>query len=249
MQKSSLIAALPGSQPQPAAPAAAPVAPAAPAASIPQPPAEAPAQPKPESKPRPEPQVQAEAEAQPQPQAQAQLEVQAPPPVQAPGHRRRQNYLRPRPPRLLRFPLWVMKRIRRAWKCFGGYSFMNAGTDALANRQNVGGFESSVAYNINHWLAAEGNADGYYKTITIIGVGTFGFNDYLIAAGPRLTVRKLFIHALVGMDHQANNLYFRRPGAFFRQHRPGGRAWRRRAMEGSPALRGADLGGLRTQPI
>ena len=35
VQKSSLIAALPGSQPQPAAPAAAPVAPAAPSASIP----------------------------------------------------------------------------------------------------------------------------------------------------------------------------------------------------------------------
>ncbi len=211
VQKSSLIAALPGSQPKPAAPAAAPVAPAAPAASIPQPPAEAPAQPKPESKPRPEPQVQAEAEVHPQPELQAQLEVQAPPPIQAP----------PPPPAKLPPPaaaaftpfstLGYEENTPRL-EVFGGYSFMNAGTDGLASRQNVNGFESSVAYNINHWLAAEGNAAAYYKSITILNVGTFGFNDYLIAGGPRLTVRKFFIHALVGMDHQANNLYFDGPG-------------------------------------
>lgn len=89
---------------------------------------------------------------------------------------------------------------------------MNAGTDALASRQNVGGFDSSVAYNVNRWLAAEGDLAAYYKTINIVGVGTYGFNDYLVAGGPRLTVRKFFIHALVGMDHQANNLYFEGPG-------------------------------------
>jgi hypothetical protein len=91
---------------------------------------------------------------------------------------------------------------------FGGFSLMNAGTDGLANRQNVGGFESSVAYNVNRWLAAEGNVAAYYKTINIIGVGTFGFHDYLLAGGPRVNVRKVFIHTLVGMDHLASNTYF-----------------------------------------
>ena len=89
---------------------------------------------------------------------------------------------------------------------------MNAGTDSLASRQNVGGFDSSVDYNVNRWLAAEGNLAAYYKTINIIGVGTYGFNDYLVAGGPRLTVRKVFIHALVGMDHQAKTYTLRARG-------------------------------------
>jgi hypothetical protein len=201
VQKSSLIAALPGSQRQPAAPAAAPAPPAAPVASIPQPPAEAPAQPKPQSQPRPESQVQAEAEAQPQPQleAPAQPPVQSKPAAQAP------------PPAAVAFTpfstLGYEENVPRL-EVFGGYSFMNAGTDGLANRQNVNGFESSVAYNVNRWLAAEGNVAAYYKTITILNVGTFGFHNFLVAGGPRLTVRKVFIHGLIGMDHLANNLYF-----------------------------------------
>ena len=201
VQKSSLIAALPGSQPQPVAPAAAPVAPAAPAASIPQQPAEAPAQPKPQ--PRQEP--QAEAEAQPQPQSQPQLQAQAQPPVQA-----KPSAELPPPAAAAFTPFSTLgyeENVPRL-EAFGGFSFMNAGTGALANRQSVGGFESSVAYNVNHWLAAEGSVNGYYKTINIIGEGTFGFHDYLLAAGPRLTVRKVFVHGLIGMDHLANNIYF-----------------------------------------
>jgi hypothetical protein len=193
VQKSSLIAALPGSQRQPAAP------PAAPAVSIPQPPAEAPAQPKPQSQPRPEPQVQAEAEAQPQLEAPAQPPAQSKPAAQAP------------PPAAVAFTpfstLGYEENVPRL-EVFGGFSFMNAGTGALASRQNVGGFESSVAYNVNHWLAAEGSVTGYYKTINIVGEGTFGFHDYLVAGGPRLTVRKVFVHGLIGMDHLANNIYF-----------------------------------------
>jgi len=202
VQKSSLIAALPGSQAQPAAPAAAPVAPAA---SIPQPPAEAPAQPKPQSQPRPEPQVQAEAEAPPQPQSQPQIEVQAQPPVQAPPPAKLPP---PAAAAFAPFSTLGYEENTPRLEVFGGYSFMNAGTDGLASRQNVNGFESSIAYNVNRWLAAEGNVAAYYKSITILNVGTFGFNDYLVAGGPRVTVRKVFFHALVGMDHQANNLYF-----------------------------------------
>ena len=85
---------------------------------------------------------------------------------------------------------------------------MNAGTGALANRQNVAGFDSSVAYNVNRWVAAEGDVTGLYKSINIINVGTYGFHDYLLAAGPRVTIRKFFIHGLIGMDHLANNIYF-----------------------------------------
>ena len=206
VQKSSLIAALPGSRRQPAAP---PAAPAAPVASIPQPPAEAPAQPMPQAQPRPEPQVQAEAEARPEPQSQPQIPVQAPPPVQS------QPPAQLPPPAAVAFTpfstLGYEENVPRL-EVFGGYSFMNAGVDALANRQNMNGFESSVAYNVNRWLAAEGNVAAYYKTITILNVGTFGFHSYLVAGGPRVTVRKVFIHGLIGMDHLANNSYFDGPG-------------------------------------
>ena len=206
VQKSSLIGALPGSQRQASAPAAAP---AAPVVSIPPAPAEVPAQPKPQLQPRPEPQVQAEAEAQPQPESQPQLPVQAQPPVQAPPPSKLPP---PAAAAFTPFSTLGYEENTPRLEVFGGYSFMNAGTDGLASRQNVNGFESSVAYNVNRWLAAEGNVGAYYKSITIINVGTFGFNDYLIAGGPRLTVRKMFIHGLIGMDHQANNLYFDGPG-------------------------------------
>lgn len=224
VQKSSLIAALPGSQPQPAAAPAAPVtsvtpappaapvtpaAPAAPVASVPQPAAEAQSQaePVPQPQPRVETQVQAEPQAQPQPEAPAQLEARAQPQPPAPLPA---SVKAPAPAAAAFSPISSLgyeENVPRL-EVFGGYSFMNAGTDNLANRQNVSGFDASVDYNINHFLAAEGDVAAGYKNITILNVGTFGFHNYLLAVGPRVTVSKFFLHGLIGTDHLANNTYF-----------------------------------------
>jgi hypothetical protein len=93
-------------------------------------------------------------------------------------------------------------------EAFGGLSYLNAGTSGLASRQNVIGFEGSVAINANRWLAGEANFSGYYKTIQILKVGTFGFHDYAAMGGPRFHISKAFVHALVGIDHMTGNANF-----------------------------------------
>jgi hypothetical protein len=93
-------------------------------------------------------------------------------------------------------------------EAFGGFSYLNAGTSALASRQNVVGFEGSVAVHVNTWIAGEGSFGGYYKTLTILNVGTFGFHDYMAMGGPRFNVRKAFFHALVGIDHMTGSANF-----------------------------------------
>jgi hypothetical protein len=93
-------------------------------------------------------------------------------------------------------------------EAFGGLSYLNAGTSGLASRQNVIGFEGSVAINANRWLAGEANFGGYYKTLTILNVGTFGFHDYTAMGGPRFNIRKAFAHALVGIDHLTGSANF-----------------------------------------
>jgi hypothetical protein len=84
---------------------------------------------------------------------------------------------------------------------FGGLSYLNAGTSGLTSRQNVVGFEGSVAVNLKTWIGGEANFGGYYKTLNILNVGTFAFHDYMAMAGPRVNVHKAFFHALVGIDH------------------------------------------------
>jgi hypothetical protein len=86
-------------------------------------------------------------------------------------------------------------------EAFGGFSYMNAGTSGLSARQSVVGFEGSAAVNITTRFAGEANFGGYYKTITILNVGTFPFHDYTMMAGPRFHIRRAFFHALVGIDH------------------------------------------------
>ena len=239
VQKSSLIAALPGTQRQPVAtpdagsqPQQAPQAPQAPVqpkpqaqVSKPQPQPEAPAQPEPqaapqvqpqpraeletEAQPQPEPQAPTQPQAQPQPEPQLQAQAQPQPPAPSPAAAKLP------PPAAVAFTpfstLGYEQNVPRL-EVSAGYSFMNAGTDALANRQNLSGLDSSVAYNVNRWVAAEGDVAAYYKTITILGVGTFPYHDYLIAGGPRVTVRKFFLHGLIGMDHLTNHTYFYGPG-------------------------------------
>jgi len=85
---------------------------------------------------------------------------------------------------------------------------MNAGTSAVTARQNVTGFETSVVFNLNGWLGAEANASGYYKTLEILNVGTFGFHDYAIMGGPRFNFSPAFFHGLIGIDHLRGSTNF-----------------------------------------
>jgi hypothetical protein len=95
----------------------------------------------------------------------------------------------------------------------GGLSYLNAGTNALTSRQNVVGFEGSVAVHLNTWIAGEANFSGYYKNLSIVPTGTFAFHDYKVMGGPRFNIRKAFFHALVGMDHLPCSAIFYYPGA------------------------------------
>jgi opacity protein-like surface antigen len=83
----------------------------------------------------------------------------------------------------------------------------------LVSRQNLNGFEGSAVVNVKRWIAAEGNFGGYYKTITIVNVGTFGFHDYVAMGGPRFNVRKIFVHGLIGVDHLSGSANFFAAGA------------------------------------
>ncbi len=83
----------------------------------------------------------------------------------------------------------------------------------MVSRQNLNGFEGSAVVNVKRWIAAEGNFGGYYKTIQILNVGTFGFHDYVAMGGPRFNVRKIFIHGLIGVDHLSGSGNFFAAGA------------------------------------
>ena len=89
---------------------------------------------------------------------------------------------------------------------FGGYSYLNLDTNNLSPRQSANGWEASASGNINRWLAVEGDFAGYYKTygvdLTSFGLGTFNVNvhDYSFLGGPRINVRPVFFHVLVGGD-------------------------------------------------
>lgn len=221
VEKSSLIAALPGSKRQPAAPSAAgsqtPQTPV-------QPKAQTEAQPVPQSQPQPELSSQPEPEAvaqtpQAEPQPQSEPEAVPPPQVQAQLQARLQAEQQPAPqappPAAVAFTpfstLGYEQNVPRL-EAFAGFSFLNAGTNGLASRQNVAGFEGSVAVHVNKWMAGEGDVGGYYKTIQITNVGTYPFRDYAMMGGPRFNIRKAFFHALVGIDHLAGSTNFYQMG-------------------------------------
>ena len=79
---------------------------------------------------------------------------------------------------------------------FGGYSYLNIDTNGLSSRQSANGWEASASGNFNKWFAAEADVSGHYKKIGAVSV-----SDYAYLAGPRINVRPIFIHALVGGDH------------------------------------------------
>lgn len=153
------------------------------------------AQPQLEAQPEPQAQSERQAEAQPQPQLQAELESQPQP--------RPEPRQEPQPAAVAFTPYSTFGYGRNVprLEVSGGPSYLNAGTNALTSRQNVVGFEGSVAVHVNTWIAGEANFSGYYKNLTIVNVGTFGFHDYIAMAGPRVNMHKAFFHVLGGIDH------------------------------------------------
>jgi hypothetical protein len=85
---------------------------------------------------------------------------------------------------------------------FGGYSYLNADLNHLfsISRQSASGWEVSFSLNTTKWVAWESDLSGYYKTKKVYGQ-TLGVNDHSFASGPRLNLRPLFVHALLGVDH------------------------------------------------
>jgi opacity protein-like surface antigen len=89
---------------------------------------------------------------------------------------------------------------------FGGYSYVNADTNGLAapSRQSANGWEASASGNVNNWFAVEGDFSGYYKSgidVPALGGGTASLQDFAFAAGPRVNLRPVFFHALLGVSH------------------------------------------------
>jgi hypothetical protein len=149
---------------------------------------EAAAQPQPEAVP-PQPQP----DAQPQPEAQPPLKAQA-------------QFQEPTPAATAFTPFSRLgyENVPRL-EAYAGYSFLNAGTSGLSGRQNVSGVEASVDVHINRWIAGELDGAAYIKTLDILNVGTFAYHSFMGMAGPRINIRKMFFHALGGIDHLAGS--------------------------------------------
>lgn len=86
-----------------------------------------------------------------------------------------------------------------------GYSYLNLDLVGMAGipRQSANGFESSATMGFNRWLAAEGAFNWDYKG-NPLSVATF--YDYNAMAGPRVTIRPFFVHALFGIDRLTASL-------------------------------------------
>jgi hypothetical protein len=94
---------------------------------------------------------------------------------------------------------------------FGGYSYVNIDTNGISPRQSANGWEASASGNFNRLFAVEFDVNGYYKTYNIdlntlnLGNVAVKVRDYSYVAGPRINLKPVFIHALVGGDHLSGN--------------------------------------------
>ncbi len=103
-----------------------------------------------------------------------------------------------------------------------GYSYVNIGTNNLASRQNANGWQATDSINVSKWFAIEDMFSAYYKTYQVPfsaisslspccsqpSVVPFHVSDYSLAVGPRINMRPLFFHALVGGDYLTNSEFF-----------------------------------------
>jgi hypothetical protein len=86
-----------------------------------------------------------------------------------------------------------------------GYSYLNTGFSGTGGvpRQSANGFQSSATMGFTRWLAAEGDFSWEYKG-NPLSVATF--YDYNAMAGPRVSIRPFFVHALFGLDRLTASL-------------------------------------------
>lgn len=64
----------------------------------------------------------------------------------------------------------------------------------------MNGWEAGIGVNFNKWVGAEGDVSGYYEHLGTVAGGDVGAHDYIVAGGPRVTVKPVFFHALIGVD-------------------------------------------------
>jgi hypothetical protein len=100
---------------------------------------------------------------------------------------------------------------------FGGYSYLNVDVQSgVASstpipRQNANGWEVAAAFNVNPWLAVEGDFGGYYKDVSLgTGVPDLKLHAYSYTGGPRFNYRArsatTFFHALLGGDNLSGSI-------------------------------------------
>lgn len=90
-------------------------------------------------------------------------------------------------------------------RVFGGYSYLNVDTNDLSSRQSMNGWESSVSFNANKWVAGEVGIAGYYRN-NVLGSGIDARN-YSFLAGPRFNAGPAFFHTLFGLDHLIGSVF------------------------------------------
>jgi len=85
---------------------------------------------------------------------------------------------------------------------FGGYSYLNASTEGLANKHvSLNGWNAAGTFYLNHWFGIASDFSGHYGTPSIGGTGvTTHVHNFLF--GPQFSYRHgpltPFAHALFG---------------------------------------------------
>jgi opacity protein-like surface antigen len=89
-------------------------------------------------------------------------------------------------------------------EAFGGYSYMSADWETMANRSGLHGFTGSAGVNVFPWLGFDGGLSENFQSYCI---GAAGLNCTIlnILGGPKVSVRPLsnitaFGHGLVGLS-------------------------------------------------
>ncbi len=88
------------------------------------------------------------------------------------------------------------------WDIFGGYSFVHSDPGALPSG-SASGWEASLDYNWNHWLALKADFDGHYCCDQTMHNFLFG-PQFNLGHGKL----KPWVHGLVGASHGTS------PGGF-----------------------------------
>jgi outer membrane protein with beta-barrel domain/PDZ domain-containing protein len=88
---------------------------------------------------------------------------------------------------------------------YAGYSYLSADTNGLKPpRQSYNGWQTSFAMRLNRWISAESDIGSYSQNFNLLGTGTTSVNlnmrGYDFLAGPRVSFRPVFVHALFGID-------------------------------------------------